>query len=359
MESGHFARSHDLTAAVLLLTGLLAIHFTGQGFVDHMATVMRELLGNHWGNARELIDNCIRIALPHMIRVLAPILIIMAVVALLTSAVQQGGIRFNPTHLIPNLARLNPIGGLGRFFTAKNWMQLVMNLAKLVIVISIVVVRVRSQLPVVMSLVDVEFPLNMALAFSLVYDLGLRIAVALLILALLDWLYQKWKFEREIRMTKQEIKEEAKRMEGDMETKARRRQLARRMLLQRIQSDVPRADVVVTNPTELAIALKYDPDKMNAPRVIAKGADYMAMRIRQVAVEHGVPIVERKPLAQAMWKSVQIGQEVPPHFYQAIAEILAYVYELSGKGKRLQQPVRKELKFEAEAEKEAVMSAED
>jgi flagellar biosynthesis protein FlhB len=337
MKSGRSARSHDLSAAILLVAGLVVIRMTGQGFIQHMTSMMAALLGGgYWGSTSELMDNSVRIAASHMVPVLAPIFITAAVVALIISVVQNGGFRFNPAALQPNFTRLNPIGGLGRFFTTRNGVQMAMSLAKLSVVAGVLIVRLRSQFPLVLSLVGVDFPQNMGIAVGLVYDLGLRLAVALLILSLLDWIYQKWKFERDIRMSKQEIKEEAKRMEGDMETKGRRRQLARRMLLQRIQSDVPRADVVVTNPTELAIALKYDPDTMGAPRVLAKGADYMAMRIRQVAVEHGIPIVERKPLAQAIYKSVEIGHEVPPQFYQAIAEILAYVYELAGKGRRIQ-----------------------
>jgi flagellar biosynthetic protein FlhB len=342
MTSGHIPRSHDLSAAILLVTGLVTIRLTGPMFVNHLTTLMAALLGEgYWGSTGEMLDNSIRISSSHVIPILAPIFITAAVVALLISALQNGGFRFNPAALQFNFTRLNPIGGLGRFFTSKNMVQMAMNMAKLVVVGGVLVVRLRSQFPLVLSLVGVEFPQNMAIAAGLVYDLGLRLAVALLILSLLDWLYQKWKFERDIRMSKQEIKDEAKRMEGDMETKGRRRQLARRMLLQRIQSDVPRADVVVTNPTELAIALKYDPETMGAPRVLAKGADYMAMRIRQVAIEHGVPIVERKPLAQAIYKSVEIGHEVPPQFYQAIAEILAYVYELAGKGRRIQATQKK------------------
>ena len=186
----------------------------------------------------------------------------------------------------------------------------------------------------ILSLSGMGFPANFAVAAGIIYNVAWRLAWALLILAAADWLYQKWRFERDIRMTKQEIKDEAKRMEGDQQIKGRRRQLARKMIMQRIHRDVPKADVVITNPTELAIALKYDPETMSAPRVVAKGAGFLAARIRQIAVSNGVPIMERKPLAQALYKTVDVGQDVPPEFYQAIAEILAYVYELAGKGVR-------------------------
>ena len=158
----------------------------------------------------------------------------------------------------------------------------------------------------------------------------------LLVLAIIDYAYQRFKNERDLRMTKQQVKEEMKRMDGDPLIKQRRRQLARQMLEQKIKKDVPTADVIVTNPTHYAIALKYDADKMGAPRVVAKGKDFLALKIREIAIENGVPILERPPLARALYKTVEVGQEIPERFYSAVAEILAYVYELSGKIKSKQ-----------------------
>jgi flagellar biosynthetic protein FlhB len=260
-------------------------------------------------------------------------MIAVALAAFLTTGIQVG-FHVNLQPLAPKLSKLNPIQGFGRLFAGQNWMQLAMNLIKLVIISAIAWNEIRTQFPVILSLAGVEFPANFAMAAGIIYNLAWRIAIALLILAVCDWIYHKWKFERDIRMSKQEIKDEAKNMEGDQAIKGRRRQLARKMIMQRIHRDVPTADVVVTNPTELAIAIKYDQDNMGAPRVVAKGAGFLAQRIRQIAVSNGVPIIERKPLAQALYKTVDVGQEVPPEFYQAIAEILAYVYELAGKGLR-------------------------
>jgi flagellar biosynthetic protein FlhB len=167
---------------------------------------------------------------------------------------------------------------------------------------------------------------------ELVFKIGIRLAAVMLVLALFDYVYQRWQQEKDLKMTKQEVKEELKRMDGDPVVKRRRRQVQMELAIQRLQSAVPRADVVVSNPTHLAIALAYDPERMNAPRVVAKGADYVALRIRQIAATAGVPIVERRELARAMYDVVHVGQEIPERFYQAIAEILAYVYELSGRG---------------------------
>jgi flagellar biosynthetic protein FlhB len=162
-------------------------------------------------------------------------------------------------------------------------------------------------------------------------DLALRVLAILLTLGVLDFMYQRWKHNRDLRMTKQQIKEEMKQSEGDPEVKRRRVRMQRQIAMQRISSAVPKADVIVTNPEHISIAIQYDSGSMNAPRVVAKGADYLALRIRHIAMQHGIPIVERKPLARALYKEVAVNQEVPPAFYKAVAEILAYVYRVSGK----------------------------
>ncbi len=165
---------------------------------------------------------------------------------------------------------------------------------------------------------------------ELVFLLAAKLTALLLVLALLDFSFQKMQHSRDLRMTKEEVKKEMKDMDGDPLMKQRRARVARQLALQRIASAVPNADVIVTNPTHFAIALKYDRGTMAAPRVVAKGQDFMAMRIRQLALQHGVPLVERKPLARALYAGVDIGQEVPPEHYTAVAEVLAYVYRLAG-----------------------------
>jgi len=350
MDQGQAPRSQDLNAAILLLAGVLVIQYTGGSLVNHMAAMMTALLGGEYtASGRDMFDNSLRIAGPHVVRALLPVMLLMAAVAFVLTFMQNGWrIPFKP--LMPNFARLNPLQGLGTLFKGPNFVQSAMNLVKLGILAVVLWIRVQQQSMLIITLSAYSFPENIIMGMNVIFDLGVRLAVALVILALLDWMYHKWKFEKDIRMTKQEIKDEARSSEGDVETKMRRRSLARKMMLQRINTDVPRADVVVTNPTELAIALKYDADKMGAPRVLAKGGDYLAMRIRQVAVQHGVPIVERKPLAQALYKSVEVGQEVPPQFYKAIAEILAYVFELSGKGSRIKSQQGTERKAERQKE---------
>ena len=160
---------------------------------------------------------------------------------------------------------------------------------------------------------------------------SLKIGLALLLLALLDYAFQRWKHEQDLKMTSQEVREEMKNLEGDPQVVARRRAVQRQLALNRLSNAVPKADVVITNPTELAVAIRYEPEEMAAPIVVAKGAGLIAQRIRRLALEHGIPIVENKPLARALYRDVEINQPIPEDRYAAVAEVLAYVYQLKGK----------------------------
>src|SRR5690606_4374630 len=166
---------------------------------------------------------------------------------------------------------------------------------------------------------------------DLCFSTALWVGFALFVLALLDFGFQKWKHEQDLRMTHQEVREEMKNLQGDPQIISRRRQIQRQMALNRIGDKVPKADVVVTNPTELAVAIQYDPEKMAAPIVIAKGAGVLAQRIRRLALENNIPVVERKPLAQLLYKEVEVNRPIPDQSYAAVAEVLAYVYQLKGK----------------------------
>jgi flagellar biosynthetic protein FlhB len=242
------------------------------------------------------------------------------------------GLHFNTKKLQPNPAALNPMKGLGKLFgKSETLVKLGMNLLKLGLVACVAYSAVHGRLEQIVSVQGLSFLQIFGLGAEVVYAIGIRIAVLLLVLAIIDYAYQRFRIERELKMTKQEVKDEMRRMEGDPKIKGQRRQIALQIATQKLKKDVPTADVVVTNPTEFAVALKYDTSAMHAPRVIAKGQGFMAARIRELAIAHGVPILERKPLARALYKLVDVGQEIPEQFYAAVAEILAYVYELSGK----------------------------
>lgn len=210
-------------------------------------------------------------------------------------------------------------------------MMAAINLVKLLFVGGVAYLTLSGSAAAVLSAASLDYQDIIVLSATLTFELGMKLAAALLVLALIDFLWQRHRHERDLRMTKEEVKDELRSMEGDPHIKRRRRQLQLQLALQRLRKDVPTADVIVTNPTHYAVAIKYDSDTMEAPRVVAKGADYVALRIRQLASELGIPTVERKPLAKALYETVEVGEYVPEKFYRAVAEILAYIYELTGR----------------------------
>lgn len=332
-ESGNIARSTDLTAAATLLGAVIVLHVMGVRIVHAMKLTVESMISTSLGSNPTRTDDVSDLLWyggKLAVSAVGPITLTIAAVALVITLMQTG-LLFTVKPLQPNLGKLNPLKGFGHLVNARAGMRLVMSLAKLLLLASVSAWIVWSDLPRLASLTLLEPMPLFAAASSMIFDLALKLAVLLVILALLDYWFQKWQHVRELRMTKQEVKEEMKRMEGDPLMKQRRARVARQLAMQRIASSVPHADVVVTNPTHFAIAIKYDGAKMAAPKVVAKGADFMAMRIRQIAIASGVPLVERKELARALYKSVDVGQEVPPEFYSAVAEILAYVYRLSGR----------------------------
>jgi flagellar biosynthetic protein FlhB len=264
----------------------------------------------------------------------APLMVGVLVIALFINIIQVG-FNLSAKRLQPKPGALNPFKGVQKLFgSGQALMHLAMSFLKVVLVGLVAYSAVHGRLAEIVAIQQLTFLQAFGLSAGLVFSITVRIGLLLLVLAILDYAYQRYRLEKELRMTKQEVKDELRRMEGDPHIKARRRQIARQMMEQRMKKAVPTADVVVTNPSEYAVALKYDAATMHAPRVVAKGQDLMARRIRQIAIEHGIPILERKPLARALYKLVEVGQEIPEHFYAAVAEILAYVYELTGKVKR-------------------------
>lgn len=332
---GQVAKSSDLTAAVILLGALILLHWTGRDILGGLLGVTRTCLETE---GAELTDpgalvSTLAITFRGLAGMVLPLLLIVMVLALVASFVQVG-VLFTVTPLTPSLDRLNPINGLSRMFNGRAVVHLLMGIAKMITLAVVAWWTLSSRMDALLHASALPHLSIVAVAAELVYTFGLRMAIALLVLAVIDYIYQRLRMEKDLRMTKEEVKEEMKRMDGDPMIKRRRREIQMQMAIRRIRAAVPKADVVITNPTELAVAIQYDADTMSAPKVTAKGADLMARRIRELAIEHGVPIVERKPLAQALYKAVEVGQEIPGKFYKAVAEILAYVYELTGKSRR-------------------------
>lgn len=336
-EKGNVARSADLTSAAILVGGLILLNWYGGKIFGAMSAVVLQMLGKASFasvDSRTATDGII--GLLFMVGgALAPLLVGLILIAIIVN-VAQVGLHLTPEKLAPNLSALNPLAGFGRLFQGQGLMKLVMGILKMTLVALTAYSAVHGRLNQIIGVERLPFLQTFYLGAEVLYNIGLRVGLLLIVLALIDYVWQRFQMEKSLRMTKQEVKDEMRRMEGDPKLKMRRRQIAMQMAQKKLKKDVPTADVVITNPTEYAIALKYDAATMHAPRVVAKGQGLIAKRIRELAIAAGVPILERKPLARALYKLVEAGQEIPEEFYSAVAEILAYVYELTGKVRRRQ-----------------------
>ena len=338
-EQGQVAFSQDLGSAVLLIAGALLLMFFGRQVADAMAHLMTQQLSATWPltvDRSQVVQQARQLA-SGVGAALLPILGLLLVCAIVSTLFQVGFL-FVPQRLKPDLQRLSPLSGIRRIVSMQGVMRLSFGLFK-VAVVSItagaVIYQYRSELihASEMAVVDLAKFLT-----SLSLSTALWVGAALFVLALFDYAFQRWKHEQDLRMTNQEVREEMKNLQGDPQIIARRRAIQRQMALNRVGDKVPKADFVVTNPTELAVAVQYAPEEMAAPIVVAKGAGVLAQRIRRLALEHGVPVIERKPLAQLLYRTVEVGNPIPDESYAAVAEVLAYVYQL--KGKKFEMPSR-------------------
>lgn len=327
---GQVARSADLSSAMVLVAALLLIKFSAPSLGSHLKEAAIDAFTKF--PTGDLTVGSVNSELVRLLlktgTAIAPLIIGVAVVGFIGSAMQVGLV-ISGKALAFKGERLNPISGIGRMFSVRSVVELLKSIAKILIVAYIVFSFLRDKYPDVQSLVGGNFLTTCTVIGGLTWSLLLRSAVALFIIAGFDYMFQKMQLEKQLRMTKQEVKEDYKRTEGDPLIKAKIRAKQRELSKQRMMQEVPRADVVITNPTHYAVALKYDADISVAPIVVAKGKDLVAQRIKEIATESNVPIVENVQLARALHASVEIGQEIPADLYQAVAEILAYVFRLS------------------------------
>ncbi len=330
---GQVAKSQDLGVAIDLIGALVLLLVLGDGMVTGCAAVLRRMLGSapleDLASVRGAME-AMAWAGTRAAWIIGPFALLMFAVAALAQYVQVGTL-LTLEPLRPKLNRFNPAAGIKRIVGRKNLVKTGVNIAKLVLILTIASMVVESEHHNIAGLAMLDLAPAVALALQIILRLCVWILVIMLLLGLIDWWFQRWQHTQELKMTKQEVKDELRSMEGDLATKGRRMRMARKMMMQRMQQAVPQADVVVTNPTHFAVAIKYDPKTMEAPRVVAKGADWMAFRIREIAAAHRVPIVEKPALARALFASVEVGRQINPEFYEAVAEILAYVYRLEGR----------------------------
>jgi len=331
-EEGHVARSQDLTSAVLLLGAVLLVMAYATTIAETMGRyTVRQLGGPAWLSAGlNTATSEFTVALQGLATVVMPVLGLLLALAV-TVHVGQTGLLFLPKKLAFDINRVNPWKGVQRLFSLTNVVRLSFGIFKVLVVSAVATWSLWSEHETILSLTALSVREIAAFIFQITVWTMLKIAGSLLVLAMLDYAFQRWKHEQDLRMTAQEIREEMKTLQGDPQILARRRAVQRQLVMNRISAAIPKADVVVTNPTRLAVAIQYDPATMAAPVMVAKGAGVLAQRIRQLAVAQQIPIMERKQLAQILYKQVSSGAAIPTEQYVAVAEVLRYVYQLKGK----------------------------
>ena len=331
-KSKEIANAFSMLALFLMLKLYLGI--LGTGFIENFSAVYNQipdLVTLYEGNIPFLsIQVLVRSMMIELLILIAPIFIVGVLVVFICDVVQ---VKWKPTTkpLKPKFNKLNPIQGFKKIISLNSFVELIKSALKLGLVGYVAYSYLIERVGQIFILYDIGLNQAIGLMGQIVTDLGLRIAGVYMVIAFLDFAYQKWKFKEDMKMTKQEVKDEFKNQEGDPQIKGKQRQRMREASMRRMMQQLPQADVVITNPTHYAVAIKYDPDKYDAPYVIAKGEDHLAQRIKEVAKENDIEIVENKPLARKLYANVEIGGLIPPELYQAVAEVLAFVYHLKGK----------------------------
>jgi flagellar biosynthetic protein FlhB len=337
-KEGQVAKSREIANGLGLLALFLVLRFwvgtMGNQFLEVFADVYGRIADTvtFWQGFTPENDTLIlfRSMLWQAVVIMAPILLVGVVVAFVSDVIQ---VKWQPTTkpLHPKFSRMNPLSGFKKIISTNSLVELIKSIAKIGFIVYICYNYLKDKWSLLFLLYDMPLLQALQLIATTVTDLGIRVAAIYMIIALADYIYQKVKFARDMRMTKQEIKDEYKQQEGDPQIKGKIRQRMREASQRRMMQDLPKADVVITNPTHYAVAIKYDPEVADAPLVLAKGEDYLAAKIKEIARENNVEIVENKPLARMLYANVDVGQAVPPELYQAVAEVLAFVYHLQGK----------------------------
>lgn len=320
-EEGRAARSRDLTSTAAMTGVLAVIWFAGSASLNRISGLMTELF-----RFRRLYDpiETVRLTFVETMRILAPFLIAGAALSVAAAVVQSGFVA-RPLRL--QLDRVNPISGIRRLFSATGFGDAFRSLVKFGAGGAVLYLTIKQILPMLPGLAALQFRYALSAAGGLIAKAVLPVLTVYIVLAAIDYLYERWMFERSIRMTKEEVREELRETEGDPLVKSRIRSIQRELARRRMMEEVPKAAVVVTNPTHIAVALAYERTNMAAPKVVAKGKGYIAEKIREIARRHNVPIVEDKPLARALHR-IEIGRFIPEELYRAVAKILAYIYKM-------------------------------
>ena len=334
-KNGQVAKSMEVTTAVSLLVFFLAL----KNYVGYLGNRFLTIYNSMFSRISDFAN--MDFTLPYVCSLLGDCISFIIMTALpfyifslasnfITQLVQvKWRVTFEP--MKPRFSKFNPISGVKRMFSKTKIVQLLISIAKIIVITYVVYDCLKDKWALVLNMYSYTLPQAIELIGTTVIDVGIRISIIFIFIGAIDWKYQKWKFHEDMKMTKQEVKDEYKNAEGDPKIKSQQRARMQQAAQRRMMSALPQADVVITNPTHLAVAILYDKSKYEAPIVIAKGADYLAARIKNVARENDIEIVENKPLARMLYHNVDVGMQIPPELYQTVAEVLAYVYNIKGK----------------------------
>lgn len=331
-KKGQVPKSIEVTTAVTFLTAILMLRFYGKYVLntlkDYVAFSMQHLHQAQINDQNILaleLDVFIKIAI-----ILLPFILVIMVAAYAINYAQVGFLfTFEP--LKPSFGKINPLRGVSNLFSKRGLEMLLKSLVKLSIISWMVYGVLKNELPGMFPLIDADLLSSIYIISDICYKIAIRVAIFFAVIAVFDYAWQRYQYMENLKMTKQEVKDESKRTEGNPQIKGEIRRRMRQMMRSRMIAQVPKADVVVTNPTHIAVALQYDSSTMGAPALLAKGADLIAQTIKDVAKDHHIPIVENKSLARAIYQQVEIGDEVPEDLFNAVAEVLTYVHNLTGK----------------------------
>ena len=331
-KKGQVARSREVPTVMVLMTGLAVLFFWSSAMYRQLSLLMAKLFGQIGTLALDPVSfqNLAWEIFASLGVILAPILLGVAAAAVLGNYLQVGSL-FSWEAVQPDFGKINPWKGLGRLFSRQAAAELAKSVFKFAIIGWVAYATIRAEWTQIVSLWNQETGQIFRYVGQVSFELFLKTVLVMAALGVLDYAFQRWSYEKSLRMTRREVQDEFKQTEGDPLIKSRIRSIQRELARRRMMAEVPRADVIITNPTHLAVALQYRYKDMSAPKVIAKGAELVAEKIKEIGKAHGVPLVENKPLAQALFKTVDLGQTVPSSLYQVVADILAYVYRLRGK----------------------------
>jgi flagellar biosynthetic protein FlhB len=329
-KKGEVFKSIDLSTALSLFACFLYFRLAGGTIGTQLTELMSSIFSDRLRTDLTQ-QNVIRLFSGLLVQTIEIILPLFVVALAIGAAGQlfQVGFMFHPEQIAFKPERISPLKGLKRIYSLRAIVELLKSILKISLIGLVAFSVIWMNREQIIETGEKSLNDGLATMVTIVLDMGLVASLTLIALSLLDYLYQKYDYEKNLRMSKQDIKDEYKNIEGDPLIKQRVRQRQKQMALHRMMQDLPHADVVITNPTHFAVALQYNSEKMDAPTVVAKGADYIAFRIKAVARKYHIAIIERKPLARALYFKLEIGDRIPEEFYQAVAEILAYVYRMN------------------------------